>query len=191
MSKAFSKFFLKAMGWTPVGGPIPDKKSVALGVPHTCLADFLIAYHYYRSVGGRINIMVKKEFFFWPAGPILRWLGAIPVDRSHPSHTYRDILEEFKKRDVICLGLSPEGTRKPVKQWKMGFHHIARAAGVPVYLSFMDWKTRRVGIGERFECTEDAHADLLTIQRYYKKMGVEGRHPNQFVFLDEVANGDE
>jgi len=190
MSKTFSKLFLKVCGWTPVGGPIPDKKSIALGVPHTCLADFLIAYHYYRSVGGKINIMVKKEFFFWPAGPILRWLGAFPVDRSHPSHIYHDVLKEFEERETICLGLSPEGTRKPVKQWKLGFHHIAKAANVPVYLSFMDWKTKRVGIGERYICSDDAQQDLIYIQKYYKKMGVEGRHPEKFVFLDEVARDD-
>ena len=62
---------------------------------------------------------------------------------------------------------------------------------MPVYISFIDWGTKRVGIGERFECSADARADLVAIQKKYKKMGVVGRHPKNFVFLDEVEKSAE
>ena len=101
------------------------------------------------------------------------------------------MIDAFATRDELHLGLAPEGTRKAVKRWKTGFHTIAREAGVPVYTGFIDWGTKRVGIGERFLCTEDAESDLAAIQQWYKKKGVVGRHPEKFVFPDELGKATE
>ena len=63
-------------------GVVPEPKCLILGVPHTSGWDFIISYLFYTSIGGKANVMVKKEFFWGPFGPLLRALGGVPVDRS-------------------------------------------------------------------------------------------------------------
>ena len=66
MVKFICKILLRILGWTPVGGVIPEPKAIVLGIPHTSNWDFIISVIYYRAVGGKSNTMVKKEFFVWP-----------------------------------------------------------------------------------------------------------------------------
>ena len=128
--------------------------------------------------------MVKQSFFFWPVGPLLRKLGAIPVDRKNPVRITRQVIEAMEKSDTFHLCIAPEGTRKAVKRWKTGFHTIAKATGVPVYLGSFDWGRREIGHGPRFECSDDAMADLRKIQQFYKEKGVQGKHPGHLAFMD-------
>lgn len=182
MSSALCAWILKKMGWTPVGGAAPERKCVILGVPHTCIADFLVSYLFYKSLGHTAHIMIKKEFFFWPVGPILRKIGCIPVDRSNGATVVRSVLTEMQKAEgEFHLCLSPEGTRKPVKKWKMGYHMIARAMDCPVYLGYFDWGTKRVSAGQRFELSDNARADTDRIQQIYEDMNLKGYHPEKFV----------
>ena len=190
MGKKGAKLMLRLMGWKGVGGPAPDKKCIFLGVPHTSIADFFVAWFYCRSVGMKTAIIVKDAFYRWPFRRLLDRVGVIHIDRGHPTGTVKSVIDAFNSREEMVLGLAPEGTRDAVKRWKTGFHTIAREAGVPVYISFIDWGTKRVGIGERFDCTPDAAADLVTIQKMYKKMGVVARHPEKFAFLDEVEQAE-
>ena len=182
MNQKFAKFLLKSLGWTAVEPVVPEKKCVILGAPHTSAWDFPICYLYYASVGGTANIFIKKEFFFWPVGPILRHLGAIPVDRSKTGGAalMRHTIEEFSKREYLQLAIAPEGTRKAVSRWKLGFHKIATEANVPVYLGYFDWKTKTIGRGIKFELTDNPKADLEKIQKWYHDKGVVGKHPDQF-----------
>ena len=60
-------------------------------------------------------------------------------------------------------------TRKPVHRWKRGFWEIAHQANVPIVPSFLDFKNRKVYLGEAIWTTDDAEADILKIRRLYKK----------------------
>lgn len=182
MWRKFCGWLLRKMGWTAYEGPVPESRAIILGVPHTSIWDFVISYLYYTSVGGKASVMIKKEFFFWPLGPVLRKLGGIPVDRGRGAAVLvRSLIREFETAEVLHLAIAPEGTRKAVKKWKTGFHTIARAAGVPVYLGYFDWCTRRVSRGEKFELTDDAAADMAAIQAYYEEMDLVGKHPDMYV----------
>ncbi|HEY3387980.1 MAG TPA: 1-acyl-sn-glycerol-3-phosphate acyltransferase [Prolixibacteraceae bacterium] len=182
--KSFSKFLLWLTGWKAVGGVIAVPKCVVLGVPHTSLWDFVISWIYYKSVGGTPNILVNKKFFFWPVGYLLIKMGAIPVDTSRGASSIKQIVAEFKKRDVLHLAIAPEGTRKPTTHWKGGFHTIARIANIPVYLAVFDWGKKEVGVCETIELTDDMNADILRIKQWYKERGVKGKHTEKFVLGD-------
>ena len=50
--RKFCGWALRKLGWTVVEGLPEEKKCIMLGVPHTTVWDFLIAYLYYKSIGG-------------------------------------------------------------------------------------------------------------------------------------------
>lgn len=172
---------LRALGWTAVEPAVEEDRCVILGVPHTSVWDFFISYLYYMSVGGNAKCMVKKEMFFPPLGWLLKAMGGIPVDRTSPTKLVRSIIHEMEKGGQFHLAIAPEGTRKPTARWKTGFHLIARETGIPVYLGYFDWKTKRVGRGQKFELTDDAKADLKRIQEIYESMNLVGKHPENYI----------
>ena len=97
---------------------------------------------------------------------------------------YRSLGEHAKcmiKKEFFFLALSPEGTRKPVKNWKTGFHLIASKTGIPVYMGYFNWGTKHIGRGERVELTDDARADMKRIQALYEEMHLVGRHPEKYI----------
>ena len=128
--RKFCGWLLRTLGWTAVE-PLPEeKKCIILGAPHTTVWDFFISYLYFKSIGGDGLCMVKKEMFFPPLGWILRAMGGLPVDRGNSGALVRSLITEMKTRDTFYLAIAPEGTRKPVRRWKSGYHLIAREAGV-------------------------------------------------------------
>ena len=169
------------MGWTAVEPVAPEDKCIILGVPHTTIWDFIISYLYYTSVGGKPHCMIKGEMFWGPLGWFLRKIGGIPVDRKKGSNVVLSVIREMKKQKVLHLALAPEGTRKPIRKWKTGFHTIAREVGCPVYLGYFDWGTKRVGRGEKVELTDDARADMERIQAIYENMHLVAKHPERYV----------
>ena len=185
MKPATARWILtRWMHWTIVEQDLPpEPRHIVLGVPHSSIWDFVVAWLYYRSIGGRPRVMIKKEFFFWPLGTLLRKLGAIPVDRKNAVGVTRQVIEVLEASDSFHLCIAPEGTRKPVKRWKTGFHTFAKAAGIPVYLGYFDWGRKEIGHGPRFECSDDAMADLRAVQAFYKQKGVQGKHPGCLEYL--------
>ncbi len=181
MWRKFCGFLLKALGWTADSGPAPEAKCLILGVPHTSIWDFVISYLYYTSVGGKAYVMIKKEFFVGPLGWLLRKLGGLPVDRKNASSLVLSVIHEMNSSERLHLAIAPEGTRKPVKRWKTGFHTIAKETGVPVYLGYFDWGTKHVGRGEKVELTDDAKADMKRIQEIYEGMHLTGKFPKDYI----------
>ena len=181
MGRRFSSFVLKTLGWTAEGSVAEEDNCVILAAPHTSIWDFAIGYFYYRSIGGRLTVMIKKEAFFFPVKYLLRAMGGFPMDRSHPQATIMNLVEKMKGDGVCHLVICPEGTRKPVHKWKTGYHTIARAASVPVYISYFDYKTKHVGLGPKVELTDDARADTDRIQQMYEDMHLTGLHPEGYV----------
>lgn len=171
----------KILGWKSEGGMVPEKRVVFLAVPHTSIWDCAIGYLYFRELGGRLKIMIKKEAFFWPANWLLRSLGGFPVDRSHSASLMKSLIREMNSSDTFYLAICPEGTRHAVKRWKTGYHTIATETGCPVYLTYFDWKEKRVGIGPRFELTDDARADTDRVQAIYEEMHLHAKFPEGYV----------
>jgi 1-acyl-sn-glycerol-3-phosphate acyltransferase len=177
----FCGWLLRRMGWESVGGPMKEKKAIVLGVPHTSVWDFLVSYLFYTQFGKVAHIMIKKEFFFWPLGPILRACGAVPVDRESAASMVRSLIHEMDQADEFHLAIAPEGTRKAAKRWKTGFHLIARETGSTVYIGYYDWGRKRISVGEPMELTDDPKADMQRIYDHYRSMGIQGLHKDGFI----------
>ena len=100
---------------------------------------------------------------------------------QNPSAIVLSVIREMEKRDKFHLAIAIEGTRKPVRRWKAGFHVIAKETGVPVYISYFDWGKKRIGIDRKFEISDDAKADLEKIQQIYESLHLVGKYPKNYV----------
>lgn len=182
MKQKFCAFVLKISGWTIDGDLPPADKCIMLGAPHTTIWDFLLAYLYYAALGGSAKCMVKKEFFRIPIlGSIVRRMGGFPVDRSSATAMVKSLVDTMNSSDRFHLAIAPEGTRKPVRVWKAGFHLIAKACNVPVYLVYFDWGRKHIGWWMQFEITDDAKADVKRLQAEYAKMHIVGKNPQNYL----------
>ena len=121
MKRLCNWLLYRVMGWQKnITVPLPRKYIICLA-PHTSNWDFLIGQLYSRAEGTRINFLMKKEWFFWPLGPIFRRMGGIPVFRSKNTSLTDNLAEEARKADTFVLCITPEGTRKATDYWKRGF----------------------------------------------------------------------
>ncbi len=182
--KGWSRFCLRCLklsGWTVVGEPIPDPKAVVLGVPHTSMKDFVLSYLLMAGYGRVPHVMIKKELFFWPLGPVLRALGCIPVDRSNATTLVKSLIDSMNASDDFLLAVAPEGTRKPVKHWKAGSLAIAARTGVPVYAGYIDYCKKHISFGEKFPLAGEPKEDMKRLQEYYETLHLTARHPEKYI----------
>ena len=90
----------------------------------------------------------------------------------------------FSDRDELVILVTPEGTRKLRKQWKLGFYHIAVRAGVPIALSHCNFKDKEIGINYVLYPTGDVEKDMREIMEYYRTLINLGKNP-ELSCLDE------
>jgi 1-acyl-sn-glycerol-3-phosphate acyltransferase len=173
------KLILHISGWKTIRTTPIVPKSVICLAPHTSNWDFILAKLYYSSFEStRPRFLMKKEWFVFPVGLVLKAMGGIPVDRSKHTSITKQVVEEFKKHKVFHIGITPEGTRKAVNSWRKGFYHIAIGAGVPIQLAYLDYAKKEAGITKIFHPTGDEQADMKEIHDFYKN--VHGRFQNRF-----------
>lgn len=177
MLRNFARLLLRIGGWTAVGGTLDEPKAVVIAAPHTSNWDGVWALTYKVAVGLDVKFFAKKSLFWFPLGNLLRWLGAIELDRSRAVNAVQQAIDEFEHHESFYFALAPEGTRGLKPGWKTGFYRIARGANVPVYIGFLDFGRRRIGIDAKVELTGDPDVDLAVIRSHYEE--VEGRWPEK------------
>ncbi len=163
------------MGWrVDVKNPLMEKM-VVLGYPHTSNWDFFLGLMMMWSLNISPNWIGKHTLFRGPLNWLFRSLGGIPVDRKSPKNIVQQIIDQFKKRKHLILGIAPEGTRAKTDRWKSGFYHIAAGAGVPVALGFLNYPQKTVGIGPSFIPGGNPREDIHLIQNFYAD--ITGKYP--------------
>ena len=184
MWKSFCRWLLyKQMGWTAeVTEAHPDKYIICLA-PHTSNWDFIIGQLYSKSAGMKSNFLMKKEWFFWPLGPIFRRMGGIPVWRSKKTSMTDNLAETAKKLQVFQLCITPEGTRKLNPEWKRGFYYIAQKAGIPILLYGVDYEKKLIRCTKTIVPNGDIESQMREIKEYFKEF--KGRYPEN-VTIGEV-----
>ncbi len=175
-----SKFILnKILGWK-VMNTFPDiPKCVIVVAPHTSNWDFIIGKLAYSSLGRTANFLIKKEWFVFPFNLFFKRIGGIPVERDKNTALTTVLAAEFAKHDKLQLAITPEGTRKPVQEWKKGFYFIAVKAKVPLLLIALDYSKKEASILDIFYPTNNYREDIVKIKAYYKD--IKGKHPENFI----------
>jgi 1-acyl-sn-glycerol-3-phosphate acyltransferase len=156
---------------------VPDR-CVMIAAPHTSNWDFPLTLALAKVSGVPISWLGKDSLFRGPAGPVMRRLGGVPIDRSAPGGMVDALAKEFVDASHLVLVVPAEGTRSRSEHWKSGFYRIAEAAGVPIVCSFVDRRTRTGGFGPVITPTGDLTADMDVIRGFYE--GMEGLRPGRF-----------
>lgn len=178
VSKAIARFLLRLFGWR-LQGDIPNiARCVLIGAPHTSNWDFPLAVLMIFSLGLRLSWLGKHTFVDGVFKPVLHWLGGIPVDRRAPQGLVAQIVAEFGRQEQLFLGISPEGTRSKVRQWKTGFYRIAEGANVPILSFTLDYGRKVIQYGNLFLPTGDIEADMIILKGYFD--GIVGKNPNNY-----------
>ena len=174
----FGRLVLWVLGWKVRGDLPKQKKLVLILVPHTSSWDFAIAIATRWALDLDARWIGKKELFQGPLGPIMRWMGGVPVDRSRAEHVVDEVVKRFEGSESFWLGISPEGTRSYTERWKTGFYRLALRAKVPLWCASLDAKNRCLDLGIVIDLTGDEATDMARIQSYYSD--VTAIHPERF-----------
>ena len=162
--KFFSWVLYSLMGWKKdVTEEHPDKYIICLA-PHTSNWDFMMGHLYAKAEGLKSNFLMKKEWFFWPLGPIFRKMGGIPVFREKNTSMTDTLSEIAMKSNEFRLTITPEGTRSPVKEWKKGFYFIAHKANIPILLYGLDFEKKVISCTKTMRPSGDFDKDIIEIQ---------------------------
>ena len=124
---------------------VPLKGGAILAINHTSYFDFALAGTAALPAKRYVRFMAKKEIFDNKiAGPLMRGMHHINVDRSNGSASFVAALRSLNDGEII--GIFPEGTISTsfeIKGLKSGAVRLAIAAGVPVIPTIV-WGGQRV-----------------------------------------------
>lgn len=173
-----ARIVMRLLGWH-VDGTLPDlPKYVLVGAPHTSNWDFVLFLGVIFVLRANVRFMGKAELFRFPIGWFFRYCGGYPVDRKKSTGLVEQMVNAINKEDRFILTITPEGTRHYVQEWKRGFYHIAKGAGIPIAMAVVDGKHKTVSIlKEVFHPTEDMETDMRAIKGAFE--GIIGINPRR------------
>ncbi|MDM7855357.1 1-acyl-sn-glycerol-3-phosphate acyltransferase [Cellulomonas alba] len=165
--RAIARTFWRLSRWRLVSTRPPrDGAGILIGAPHTSNWDFVLMLALAGELDLPIRWLGKHTLFRGPAGPLMRALGGIPVDRRDPAGLVEELVARVRGGERFYLVVTPEGTRRGAG-WKSGFYRVARETGWPVTLGYVDRTTMTTGLGPTVELTGDVRADMDVIRAFY------------------------
>lgn len=124
---------------------IPRTGGAILAINHTSYLDFALAGTAALPVKRFVRFMAKKELFDNKiAGPLLRGMHHINVDRSNGAASFVSALKALESGEII--GIFPEGTISTsfeIKGLKSGAIRLASEASVPIIPTIV-WGGQRI-----------------------------------------------
>lgn len=161
------------MKWRVEGQFPSQSKYIVTLAPHSSNWDFVVGIAILLASGLKISFLIKHSLFFWPFNLFLNKVGGIPVDRRAAHGIVTQMINHFNSNEKMVVAIAPEGTRRDVKQWKVGFLHMAHGAKVPVLPVSLDYHSKVAKIGSPIELKGDVEADLNTVKAFY--LGIRGK----------------
>lgn len=164
------KLLFRISGWKVEGEVPASRRFVIIAAPHTSNWDGILMVIASQIFGVRLSWFLKDSAFRGPFGPLVRFFGAIPINRSARRNVVGTAIEQFQNGGELMLAVAPEGTRGKSDGWKSGFYRIAHGAGVPIVLGYIDYKRRIAGLGPAFVPTGDIAADFQYFEKFYAEI---------------------
>jgi len=124
---------------------VPRTGGGVLASNHVSYLDFIYAGLGAHPSGRYVRFMAKDAVWRNPvAGPLMRGMKHIPVDRDAGAESFRVALDMVKDGEIV--GIFPEATISrsfELKDFKSGAARLAQAAGVPL-LPTVVWGSQRL-----------------------------------------------
>lgn len=124
---------------------LPRSGSALLAMNHIGYLDFALAGTALLPSGRVARFMAKKEIFDHPvAGPLMRGMRHISVDRKNGAPSFVAALKALKRGEIV--GVFPEATISKsfeLKTMKNGVIRLAMESGAPV-IPVVIWGSQRV-----------------------------------------------
>lgn len=190
--RGLARAYWRVSRWTLRTTRVPeDGAGLLIGAPHTSNWDFIIMLAITAEAGLPVRWLGKHTLFRGPAGPFMRALGGIPVDRRDPAGLVDALVARIQAGDRFYLVVTPEGTRSAGLYWKTGFYRIAQATGLPVVLGYVDRTTMTTGLGPTMHVTGDVRADMDVVRAFYAdKSGFDPTRRTEPRLREEEPEGD-
>lgn len=159
-------------------------RCVIIAAPHTSNWDIWYARLGFFIMGIPLRFTIKKEWTRFPFGLFVKPMGGLGIDRSPRPDTgkrpsYVELMAAlFDDYDQIAVMVTPEGTRSLSPKWKTGFYYVAKEAGVPICLGYLDYKNKEAGVGGFVYPSDNMEADMKKIMDFYRP--IQGKYPEQF-----------
>ncbi|MFD9892031.1 lysophospholipid acyltransferase family protein [Amycolatopsis sp. NPDC059027] len=143
---------------------IPATGGAVIACTHVSYLDFIYCGLGARPAKRLVRFMAKKQIFENRiAGPLMRGMRHISVDRAAGLASYREAVERLKAGEVV--GVFPEATISQsftVKEIKSGAVRMAAEAGVPVVPMAL-WGTQRLWTKGRPKNLTQRHVPISII----------------------------
>lgn len=143
---------------------VPRTGGAVLASNHVSYLDFILAGYGARPSGRLTRFMAKHEIFANKiAGPLMRGMHHIPVDRSAGQASYQQALSALRTGEVV--GIFPEATISrsfTVKDIKSGANRLAHEAGVPLVPMAL-WGTQRLWTKGRPKNLTQRHVPITVL----------------------------
>jgi 1-acyl-sn-glycerol-3-phosphate acyltransferase len=167
LGRLIGSLVLRLLGWR-IEGDLPQLAKCVIAVaPHTSNWDFVIGMATALKLDLNANWLGKNTIFCPPFKPLLLWLGGIPVDRRKPQGIFEQVAAECNQRDHFLLAITPEGTRRPVTNWKTGCYRIAKTAGIPVVATTLDYSTKTIRFFEPYHPGDDVDLEMRKLSEMF------------------------
>jgi 1-acyl-sn-glycerol-3-phosphate acyltransferase len=141
---------------------IPTTGGAVLACTHVSYLDFIFCGLAGLPAGRKTRFMAKKQIFANRiAGPLMRGMHHISVDRSAGQASYREAVGALRAGEVV--GVFPEATISrsfTVKPIKTGAVRMAAEAGVPV-IPMTVWGSQRLWTKGRPKNLTQRHVPIL------------------------------
>jgi 1-acyl-sn-glycerol-3-phosphate acyltransferase len=140
---------------------VPRTGGAVIACNHVSYLDFIFCGLGAQPAKRLVRFMAKKEIFDNRiAGPLMRGMHHIPVDRAAGKGSYDEAVERLRAGEVV--GVFPEATISrsfTVKPIKSGAVRMAAAAGVPLVPMSL-WGTQRLWTKDRPRTLTKRHVPI-------------------------------
>lgn len=161
---------LHLLGWRVTGSWPDEPRLIVAVVPHSSNMDFILSVAVFWGLGLETSYLAKRSLFRFPLGMIMRGLGGIPVDRNSAHDVVDQLADRFRQQEQLVIGITPEGTRGNVREWKSGFARIAVRTGVPVLPAVINYRERVIYLQPMIDAGSSVE-DILTATKAAASIG--------------------
>jgi 1-acyl-sn-glycerol-3-phosphate acyltransferase len=162
----------RILGWNTEGYVYPtERRFILLTEPHTSNFDLFIVFYWGCKIRRRIHFLIKKEIATWfVVGKLLKWAGAIYIDRDAPLSALKAVIREARAHEEFILLVSPSGTRKYTEGWKPGFYFISQKTKLPLMPAGADFARKKAMLHPVIHPSGDIQADIELMRPFFESI---------------------